>query len=433
MADERGDDRRIRDRWNKFVSGPQQDKPWWRSLLDIITAPFRWFLHYAGGIFGIIVMLVLLVGAVIFAYNYATSGVLQLQTTQLVDTLSKTPILKPILDTLKIIKDPSITVRQYSWQAEVDENSQNQELGLIFQKFTSLKKTYLPNEPLSFVASIKIASLKDDSKVTFSCEDTTSKINGNIEPKEPVVLPKDSIQVFSVRCDIPTETIKLGEKKIKAETVVLKAVYDFKTNAYIEAYTMSKQLLTEKQNNLENVFENEENSRLNKATGEVRSQYTAGPIKILINSEYSQPFTEAGPFTNDPYYSLGIAIEKASSFYQGRLNKINNVYLYLPKNFELKEDNLFEFSNEEDEIFNKYKLKEETINKLNSVCNGPNSLNLECQTYWERGFIIALTSFKVNSLNKPELDKNYIRAEVEYDFQAETSQVVTIAESFAVS
>lgn len=346
------------------------------------------------------------------------------------NALSKVPFFSSLVETFKVIQDPSTTVRTYGWQADVDKNSQNKELGLTFQKFTSLKQTYLPGETLSFVGSVKINSLKDNSQVKFTCNAITTKIPGIIRPSEPFILPKDSTQVFSVRCEIPSDEIKLAGKKIRAETVVLEATYDFKTDAYVEAYTMSKKLLTEKQDNQEDIFENEDNSRLNKETGEVRSQYTAGPMRVLINSEYSQPFTEAGPFTNDPYYSLGILIQKASSFYQGRLNKINKVYLYMPKNFELSDkEERFELVENEDEVFDKYSLKQKEIDSLNSACKNYNFLDLECQNYWERGFIIALTSFRINYLNKEDLDKNYIRGEVEYEFKAQTSQVVVIAES----
>jgi hypothetical protein len=400
--------------------------------------PFQIIFGFLGALIKWILVIGVFVGLIFLIYTGLTggfkTGFFQYVYEKGATLANKMPIFAPLVDVFKTIRDPTRTIRTFDWQADVDKNSQSQELGLTFQRFTSLKKTYLPGEPLSFVGSVKVASLKDDSKVTFTCDATTDKINGNIQPSEPFVLSKDSTQVFSIRCEVPAESIKLETKKIKAETVVLKADYDFKTDAYVEAYTMSKRVLTEKQNNQEDVFENENNPRLNKQTGEVKSQYTAGPMKILINSEYSQPFTELGPFSSNSYYSLGIIIEKANSFYQGKLNKINNVYLYLPKNFELNDkENQFELINAEDEIFNKYQLKQDKIDKLNLICKEPNLFDVECQNYWERGFILALTNFKISSLNKEDLDKNYIRSEVEYEFQAQTSQVVTIVGSIGVA
>lgn len=438
MADERGD-RRFKEKWGKFVSGPDQSRSPWQSFFTIITAPFRWILYFFTSTIGILLMLLILVAFFYGTLRAQETGVTQVILTNLGDKISKVPILAPVIDSLKTIQDPSRTIRTYSWQADIDKNSQNEELGLKFQKITSLKKTYLYSEPISVVSTVKVNSLKDNSKVTFSCDATTSKIKGEIQPNEPVFIPKDLTQVFSIRCDIPENSIKLDGKTVRAENIILKADYDFKTEAYVESYTMSKKILTEKQTNQEKIFENENNPRLNKDTGEVRSQYTSGPMRVLINSDYTQPFTEAGPFLNNPYYDLGIIIEKGNSAYQGKLNKINNVYLYLPKNFELMpEQTIFEqgdFVGDEkfsEEIFNKYKLSEKKIQEINGACKDSSLIDIQCQNYWERGFIIALTNFKINSLSKEDLDKNYIGAEVDYEFQSQISQVINVAESFTV-
>ena len=415
MADERGE---ISERFRRYSERP----------LDPLRDFFRVIVRIIGFLLaiGAILLLVLLLYS---GFTAQQSGVTQVYFTKITDALNKVPLMAPLIDTLKTIQNPSRTITKFDWQADVDKNSENKELGLTFQKFSSIKKLYLPDELVSLIATVKVTSLKDNSQVRFSCTDTTSNILGIVEPSEPQVLPKDYTQIFSVRCEIPENSIKLEGKRVRAERIVLNADYDFKTDAYVEAYTMSKQLLTEKQNNLENIFENENNPRLNKETGEVHSQYTAGPMKVLVNSEFTQPFTEVGPFSNNPYYSLAILIQKASTSYQGKLSKINNVYLYLPNNFELKEDNQFELVESEDEVFNKYQLKQEKIDKLNSICRDASLLDVQCQDYWDRGFTITLTNFKVSSLNKPELDKNYIRTDVDYEFQAQTSQVVTIAES----
>jgi hypothetical protein len=417
MADERG---RFSERFSRYSERPFD--------------PLRDFFGFFWKIFKFILAIVVFLFIILLLYGFLTggyqSGILQYTYENTINFISKMPFLPSLAEVFKTVQDPSRVARTFDWQAEVDKNSENKELGLTFQKFTSIKSTYLPDEPISFIGTVKAASLKDNSKVRFECKAVNSKVPGTIEPSEPVSLQKDLIKVFSVRCEIPENTIKLDGKKIKGETVVLNANYDFKTEAYVEIYTMSEKLLTEEQNNKEDVFNDIINSRLNKQTGEVRSQYTQGPMKILINSGFTQPFTEAGPFLSDSYYNLGILIEKGNSLYQGKLNKVNEVYLYLPKNFELndKEDQ-FELIESEDEVFNKYRLKQEKINKLNSVCKDVNLLDTECLNYWERGFTIAETKFRIVSLNKEDIDTNYLRAEVEYEFQAQTSKTVKIVES----
>ncbi|MEK6907090.1 MAG: hypothetical protein AABW45_01040 [Nanoarchaeota archaeon] len=434
MADERGDSRPSK--WDRFREGPNQSKPLWKVFRDIILAPVKWFLYFFGNIIAIILMILLIFGAGFFTYNYAQTGTLQLQKTQLTDTLSKIPIIVPLLDTLKIIQDPSRVVRQSSWQTEVDRNSENQELGLIFKEFKSIKEIYRQDEIIALVARAQITSLKDNAQVKFSCKETTKEIMGVVNPPEPITLPKDSTQVLSVRCEIPAGSIKLEDQQIAPARIVLNADYDFKSSAYIEAYTMSSNALRELQNNLINPFENENNPRLNKETGELRSVTENGPMILSLGIIESQPLTDQGPYLNNPHYTLGLEIKKSGLSYQGLLNKINNVYIYLPKDFEFQdfgELNEFEIISEnEDEIFNKYKMKEAKIEDLNKRCRDKISLlDIKCQDYWERGFIITITNFKIASLNKEDLDKNFIRAEVEYEFQAQTSKVVKVAESFA--
>lgn len=434
MADERGDSGPSR--WSRFVQGPQQDQPLRKKFLAIITAPLRWLGYYALEILAILLMLILFLGAGVYVYNAYSGGTLQLRTTQVQETLVKTPIGPFLRDTLKVIKDPSIPLRTISWQAEVDKNAENKELGLTFGTFRFSQTAYSIKEQKSIIFSgnAKIRNLKDKAMVKFTCEASTTKFEGNIiKPNEPVILEKDFTTEIPVTCEIPIENIKLKGAKIAGETVIVKADYEFKSLGYVEAYTMSSKLLKEKIINLENPLENEQNPRLNKETGITKAEYTPGPMAVIIHIRDKQPFTEAGPpFSSNVNYDLDLLIEKISSFYQGRLNKLNNVVLYLPKNFELVDrQDRFEFVENENEVF--YKMKQEEIKKLNSACQNYGFLDVECQNYWERGFVIATLNFKVNSLNKEDLDQDFIRAEVEYEFQAQTSQTARIVEGFEVA
>ena len=263
-----------------------------------------------------------------------------------------------------------------------------------------------------------------------------------VRPIEPVLLEKNIPRVFTVGCDINTDNIKLeGQEQERAERILLSAVYNFKTESYTPAYTLSDDKLKNLRPLITPFVEaNINDPLLDENTGVAKSKYTYGPMAILVNSISSQPFTEKGEFPEDPYYPLTILIESSNlgPIYQGRLSKLDNVYLYLPNNYELAGDELtnnfdiVEQSTDEDTIFVKYKLKQDRIGALNDQCKTYRYNTAECDSLWQRGFEIITTKFKIASLDTQDLDQKFIRAEIDYDFEAQTSTVVTIIKSLLV-
>ncbi|MEK6835833.1 MAG: hypothetical protein AABX55_02310 [Nanoarchaeota archaeon] len=427
--------------WSKFRRGPREREPWWKTVLSWITLPFRWIFYFLFSTSGIVLMIVALIIVAVFVYNAISGGTAQAQITKVGDVLSKTPIIAPAFEFFKIIKEPSRLERTYSFKGEVDSNQENRELGLTFTSFKSIKDRFLEKEPISLLATVKAMSFKEDSQIKFSCKDTTSEIQGTITPSEPVSLEKNIPKIFTVRCEINPEQISLVDKDVRSERIVLSANYNFKTEAYVPTYTISDEKLKSLQSQAVNPFIGIDDPKLNENTGEAISTYNYGPMKVLVNSQFSQPFTEKGAFVDNPYYDLTILIETSNlgPIYQGQLNKINNVYLYLPNNFELAEEeiannfDIVEQVEDEDLFFTRYKLKEEKINQLNDQCKNYKYDILECASLWERGFTITLTKFKVAYLENIDLTKYFIRAEVDYEFQAETSKVITIVKSLVVS
>jgi len=383
-----------------------------------------------------------MIGTIIF--NGTAKGETQVLATRLDTTISNTKILSPIYtglkDTLKFVNDPTVIERSAGWKSEVDNNKDNQNLGLRFiRKFSPIKPRILPNEEATLTTAVEISSLKQDSNIRFSC--TSKNIEDGVikvSPNEPVKISKNEIKRFDIVCRIPGDTFKdlesglqVAEKKIK-----LNAVYDFKTESYLDIYTMQKSYLDNAINHGINPFEKEINPNLNKNTGETIPITTYGPMKLILRLDYTQPLTEQGPFTNDNTYNIGLKIQKTSSSWFGRLNKINQVYISLPKNFRLVDENfeeVFDFSDtnyEGDTGFKKYKLNQKKIDELNNQCDLSSKISQECNDLYEQGFIIAFTKFKVEGLDQPTLLKDLIRAEADYDFQAEASSSITLVKSF---
>lgn len=424
--------------YEKFMEGPK-------------TSPFSWI----GRFILALIKWAFFIGVLILIYLFLTgafkSGLSEYGKERATEAIQKTPFLSDTLakatEFFKIVKDPSKSLREPGFKGEVDESSE--ESGLKFENIKSLKRSYLKDdEEIIVISTIKVTTLDENMKIRLSCNATTHDIPGKVDmgnglkDYEEVTFEKNSNTIFTLECIIPlkdnNDKIKFsGEEKIKPERIVISAEYNFKTKAYVESFTMSASLLKQKQYNSEEIFENEFNSRLNKKTGEIKSKYSKGPIGVLINTDTSQPFTEKGPFGGDSYYTLRVLTKPVYTSFQGRLNKINNVYLSLPDNFEILEDNKNDFEsydegnafNLDEEIKQNYrifKLKRKTLDEINLYCNKRDLNELECEAYWKSSLILGTTKFRITQLDKEELDKNFINVQANYEFKSETSTTPSI-------
>src|SRR3989344_7762126 len=145
------------------MQGPKRSP--WQMFWGFFWATFRWI-----ALGGSIVLIVLLLFGGLRAQQ---TGVLQVQFTKIGDTLSKVPFVSTILDTFKIIKDPTTFGRAYAFKGEVDDNQENRELGLTFSNTKSIKERYLEKEKVSISSIVKAQSFKEDSQIRFFCKDTT--------------------------------------------------------------------------------------------------------------------------------------------------------------------------------------------------------------------------------------------------------------------
>ena len=412
-------------------------------------SPFGWFfrLLYVLGKYLIFFLVILLLIFVFTGFiNANETGLTQTLGTKLETTIVNTKLLTPsytiIKDALRIQKDPSLLIRDYGWRTDIEKNQDNQELGLVFiRKFSPLKETYLQNEEIVLTTSAEIKSLKKDSSVRFSCEAKGLEQGViTVNPNEPVVVRENERVRIPVTCRIPGGSFGFlsDDLQVSAKKVKLNAVYGFETDSYLDVYTMQKSYLDDLINKDIDPFENEINQRLNKATGEITPTTTYGPMKLILRLDYTQPLNEQGPFSNENAYSLGLKLEKTNSLWFGRINKINNVFINLPSNFELVDNNFESFSDfgetsyQDSGMFNRYKMTQEKINELNNQCDNYGGRDtIECADLFERGFILALTNFRINNINSLALTKDYIGAEIDYDFQAETQTSVTLIKAIA--
>ena len=419
------------------------------GVLGPIKSIFRILFYFVGLGIALVVFL-LFIGVIFFVIqgtaNAQETGLLQVAYTKTDVALNNIPLVNNVYasakNLVKVQQDPSLLIRDYGWRTDIEKNQDNQELGLVFiRKFSPLKETYLKNEEIVLTTSAEIKSLKKDSSIRFYCESKELEQGViTVNPNEPIPIRKDERIRIPVTCRIPGGSFGelSNDLQVSAKKIKLNAVYDFKTDSYLDVYTMQKSYLDDFINKGIDPFENEINPRLNKATGEVTPTTTYGPMKLILRLDYTQPLNEQGPFSNENTYLLGLKLEKTNSLWFGKINKINNIFINLPSNFELVDDNFesfFDFSetsSQDSGTFNRYKAKQEKINELNNQCDNYGGKDtIECADLFERGFILALTSFRINNIESPTLTKDYIGAEIDYDFQAETQTSVTLIKAIA--
>ena len=409
--------------------------------------PFQWIPNLFFGILkyaSVLIFFIFLFFTISILFNATAKGETQVLATRLENTIENTKILQPIYSTykeaLKIREDPTRIERAYGWKTNVDTNKENQELGLRFvRNLRTLKERFLTGEEVVATTTVEVSSLKEDSTVTFFCNITKDFPPDKtiiVQPNEPQKLFKDQRKRFEVACRIPGDTFTIpNDKEVLAKKLRLSAAYDFETDSYLDVYTMQQSYLDSLINNGINPFENEINSNLNKATGQTTPTTTYGPMKVILRLEFSQPLTEKGPFSSDNTYSLGLKIEKTSSSWFGRLRKINNVYINLPGNFELVDENFIESSDfketsfEDTATFKRYKLKQEKIDELDNQCSIYRMSPEECEDVFDKGFIIiGLTKFRISNPEQ-QLVKDYIGAQVDYEYQSEIQTTFTLVKS----
>src|SRR3989344_501251 len=385
--------------------------------------------------------------------NAEETGVIQTIYTKVDVALSKIPIVDVLYNAgkeiIKIQEDPSRPFRRSGWQTEIDDSEDNMNLGLSFiERFSPNQGTYLLNEKVKLISTAQLHAI-EDTKVTFGCNITNGYPNDKeikiTKPEiQPVTILKDTTKTLDLSCEISGEPpfVLSGDEQIKEKKVRLDATYGFTVKSYIPVYTMQKAYLDSIENKRLNPFEYPkkiDDPLLDKSTRKARSKTSNGPMVISILVGAAQPLTEDVDYSSDDTYNLAVKIKKSSSEWFGRLNKLNNVYIYLPNNFQLVDDKgIFEgesldnddFENEEPN-FKKYKLQQDEIDRLNNQCKilfgGYN--NQECISLFEEGFVLIDSKFKIINLQTNLLEPNFIRVKTSYDFQAYTTTSFTIVKA----
>ncbi|MFH1209196.1 MAG: hypothetical protein V1663_00185 [archaeon] len=424
---------RTKDAYNKVKEGSSVNP--FKEFKDIILGILGWIARIVG-----IAAFIWLV--VMLTYTIPNSGGYQKYWLEAKTSVENVPYLGGFVRTVEGVFTASLDPEKFvqkqqemQTQASVDQNVGNTDLGLRFESFKGQPDTFSVQGDNKYGANIvavatgRIESLMDDSEVTFECDAFDGRIKGEVvNPVSSIQVKKNRMQFFNAKCSYDGNDFEMSDNLQTSYTLRMKANYDFNTIGSLTIYTMKAEVFDAKyeQNSYsrEKIFEDEgiEDNKLDKSTGKVESTYTYGPVKVILNGMFNQPLNEYGPFQDGGPYTLQIILRRNENW-DGTLVGITNIYLSIVDDINLESDNfdyVSEYVNEEG-AFKKYKLKDNYVEELNNRCLNNNVFDINC---WSGNNIATDFDFSVD-INNDKINQRFIRIEVEYEYQAQTQEVIT--------
>lgn len=359
-------------------------------------------------LFGWIILLFLSYGSIVQPYllNAEIPGVMPGLTVSVIMSKAyqgaQTVLAAPTapIDKIRAEVDRSIQIAKTGidpTQAKVEE-ANKAKVNVQMDALRLVEKNLYTTSPVSIASKFTVRTLDSPTTMKLSCQDKKTSKPGKIFPQETFEIETSETQ--DIDCVFPQNTFDSGAHKI-----IMDADFNFKTISYIETFFMPEETLRELQN-----------KNINPLAGISQPQAitTNGPINVNIH-------TPEAPISSkeDKKMTIGITILNTGG---GKLKKINELYIYLPKGFALAEESqelgIYEKINCEDlkekEICDAtlaeiYQVKPEHLNKpqYKNIETGTEfRLYLTMQDYAE---IIGDTTIKPGS----------IASSIQYDYQIE--------------
>jgi len=168
--------------------------------------------------------------------------------------------------------------------------------------------------PISIASKFTVKTLDNPTTLQLVCQDKTTNTPGKIFPQDTFEIETSEIQ--DIDCVFQPNTLMPG-----VHTITMSSDFNFKTISYIETFFMPEETLRELQN-----------KNMDPLAGLPQPQATTtnGPINVNIH-----PPAAPIPSKEDKKITIGITILNTGG---GKLKKINELYIYLPKGLVLSEE-----------------------------------------------------------------------------------------------
>ncbi|MBS3143323.1 hypothetical protein J4446_00380 [Candidatus Woesearchaeota archaeon] len=311
-----------------------------------------------------------------------------------------------------------------AWKSTIDESSVKKDLGVKITRF-NIKKDLLETEDFDYVEAIAegYAVASDYMQVEFSCLTEDNKLGEVVNENNILTIYPNRKELFTIHCKFDKNLFEIDTSKVQdSKKIKLRASYDFITEAYIPIYILGKNELDWIIQNNEDVFENIQDSNLNKEDGTTNSVYTQGPVNLALRGTYTQPYTEAGPFGEGSHYTIEIKFDDNIQW-PGNVEGVEEWSILIPDEINLESEE-FEYV-ERDGNFDVYRASNSIIEELNDICESEESsitswIDEDC---WRRGGITGSIEFTIN--NPPdEIEQTFIRTKMKYKFNDEKQDTV---------
>ncbi len=333
-----------------------------------------------GGIlsWGFRLFLILIVLALLFVFGYAissiwTEGGISAYTKDVSVALDNSGAGN-IFDKIKSSFDDLIHPgRATTYTSIVEQNEDNQQLGVKIVSFSGTPSEYLVNPgdtpPIRATAVIEASSLGTSSfDVAFDC--SMNDLSGDmvVQPENITFPPGKTVYRRTIFCSIPDDGyVSLNAGKLNTKRIDFDVLFDALAYATYDAYLMRSSIYM--------AFESEEidpwiyylgqrpdNLRLGNV---VVSRTTAGPINLGIGTPNNQPFLD-----DNSLIPLQVSLTPS---WRGNIKYVKSITLRIPPEIELEENPLFcdfQFTGDYDGEYKLYELTPYALNeKLNKDCS----------------------------------------------------------------
>lgn len=400
-------------------------------------SPLRWGWNIFWFIitFAFVAFIILTIFSMVFSQNVLLSYYYD----EVTDPLLNTGIGNYVKKGLTYLQVPFSEKKQaellesYSWKSNIDEKSTKQDLGVKITKFQTTMNT-VNTEQFSKIEAVAegYASTTESTEIEFTCLTENDEIGEIANQNNILSISPNRKEFFTVKCIYDKDLFEIDNSKATdSQKIRIKASYNFITEAYIPIYLLQKDILEEKRDDNEDIFKDIQDKNLNKQDGTVSSTYTKGPVKLVLRSLYTQPYTEEGPFGSRSYYTLDIKFDDNIQW-TGNIENIEEFHLLIPEEMDIKEEttdeqNKFQYIKYEDN-FKVYEATPSLIRQLNEQCEPKDTIeritNLIEEDCWRRGNIITNIEFSIN--NAPEeISQTFIRAKLIYKFSDIKQETIT--------
>ena len=328
-------------------------------------------------------------------------------------------------------------LQSYTWKSSIDESSKKKDLGLEITKFKASNDIINKESSIEAIAEGSFLTT-ETTQIDFSCLTENNNLGEVANQNNLLTINPNRKEFFTIKCIYDRELFELDESKTsEAKKIKMRATYDFTTEAYIPIYILQKDVLDYKREEGNrgpvreeyNIFEDEEieDSNLNKNDRTTFSSYTKGPVKLILRSLYTQPYTGEGPFEAGSYYTLDMKIDDDTQW-TGNVEEIESFEILIPEEISIITEN-FEYSTTEDN-FQVYRATDSLLNQLYNTCKPKDKIEKITELIridedcWRRGTMITSVEFSINNPSE-EISQTFIRSRLKYKFNDEKQDTIT--------